>query len=486
MNTHYITNTARILGLLLMPFSVTMLPPIFVALWYKENTILSFGFAIFAAFLLGLILWFPCRKEQREIQAREAFLIVTLLWIVLILTGAFPFVFSEMPSISYIDAMFETVSGLTTTGATVLSNLDMMPRSILYYRQQLQLIGGVGMIVLGIAILPMLGIGGMQLFRAEMSGPFKEDKLTPRITQTAKTLWLIYAGLVLICAFSYWAAGMSVFDAIGYSFSTISTGGFGTHDEDFNYFKNPALELLCVIFMLIGSINFSLHFAAIRRHSVRHYWQDPECQMFLKIWIIIIFLVASLLLYYHTIGHMGPTLIKSIFQVTTFFTTTGFFNTDSSDWPIVISMLLMFLCLVGGCAGSTTGGIKMIRFLILKKQGTREIKRLIHPRGYYIIKLGHTQLQPRTVDAILGFFYIFVAAFVILLLVLIGLGMQPLSAFTALTASISNTGLSLGNSLESFKNLSDPVKVVISVTMLAGRLEFFTLIVLLTPNYWRY
>lgn len=486
MNIKTVMNTSRILGFLLMPFSATMLPPLFVALWYHENTIMPFYAATTTTLALGFLLWFPFRHHKHEIQAREAFLIVVLLWLGLTITGAFPFAFSENPHMDFIDAAFETISGLTTTGATVLARLDTLPRSILYYRQQLQFVGGGGIIVLSIAILPMLGVGGMQLFRAEMGGPFKEDKLTPRITQTAKTLWFIYVGLTVLCALSYWAAGMNLFDAIGYSFSTISTGGFGTHDESFDNFQNPLLESICVVFMLLGAVNFSLHFAALRRGNLLHYWQDPEFKTYLKFWFWMVVLVGSTLFYFHVFERAETTITKTLFQVTTFMTTTGFFSAHFEHWPTFVPVLLVFLGLLGGCAGSTAGGIKMIRLLILKKQGARETERLIHPSGHYIIKLGHSRLQDRTLDAILGFFCVFVAIFVILLLVLIGMGLDPLTAFASLAASISNTGIGLSNPADSFKSYSDPIKIVISIAMLAGRLELFTLLVLLTPHYWRY
>ncbi len=486
MNINYLINASRVLGLLLMPFSITMLPPILIAIWYHENTVLYFFFATLATLSLGISLWFPFRNCHREIQPREAFLIVTLLWFVLALTGAFPFAFSENPHISYIDAIFETISGLTTTGATVLSDLDNIPRSILYYRQQLQFIGGGGVIVLSIAILPMLGIGGMQLFRAEIAGPFKEDKLTPRITQTAKTLWFIYVGLVVLCALSYWFLGMSLFDSICYSFSTISTGGFGTHNENFGFFQNPMLEWVCVIFMLMGAINFSLHFSVFRRKSILHYLQDPECKMFLIFLLGTTFIIVFTLLYYHVFKSVTTSITQTLFHVTSFLTTTGFTSSDFSDWPTFTPMLLMFVCLIGGCAGSTSGGIKMIRLIILRKQGSREVKRLIHPNGHYVIKLGNSRLQYRTLDAIVGFFCVFVATFIVLLLVLLGLGLDPQTAFSSLTASISNTGLKFGAQPDLFKYFDDSVKIIISIAMLAGRLELFTLLVLLAPNYWRY
>lgn len=486
LNIYYFINTCRILGLLLMPFSITMLPPILVAIWYKENTIVGFSLATLTTVLLGFMLWIPFKNHHRDVQPREAFLIVALLWIGLSLTGALPFAFSENPHMSYIDAIFETVSGLSTTGATVLANLDAMPRSLLYYRQQLQFIGGGGVIVLSIAILPMLSVGGMQLFRAEIPGPFKEEKLTPRITETAKTLWFIYAGLTIICALCYWAGGMNLFDAIGYSFSTVSTGGFGTHDDNFSYFNNPVLESFGVIFMLLGAINFSLHFSMMHRKNLLTYWQDPECRAYIMGLIYMTLLIGGVLCYYHVFEQINTTIIKTLFQVTSFFSTTGYVSAQFSDWPTFIPYLLLLLGVIGGCAGSTAGGIKMIRFLILKKQGAREIQRLIHPSGHYLIKLGYSRLHYKTLDAILGFFCIFAVIFMALLLLLLGMGLEPLTAFSALMASISNTGLQLNSDPEVFHRFSDPTKLVLCLAMLAGRLELFTLLVLFTPNYWRY
>lgn len=469
-----------------MPFSATMLPPILVALWYKEDTAFDFLFATVSTLLLGFLLWLPFRKIRRDIQSREAFLIVTLLWLVLTFIGALPFLVSTSPEITLIDALYETISGLTTTGSTVLQGLDSMPRSLLYYRQQLQLIGGGGIIVLGVAILPMLGVGGMQLFRAEVSGPFKEDKLTPRVTQTSKALWLIYVGLVIICAFCYWLGGMEPFDAITHSYSTISTGGFSTHDKSFSYFNSPSLELMGTLFMILGAVNFSLHFSAIRRKSLLHYWQDPEFNIFLKMWFLVVVLIFSTLLYYKIYTQPNVSFFKSLFQTTSFFTTTGFFSTDYSLWPSFLPMLLIFVCLIGGCAESTAGGLKIIRFLVLKKQATREIKRLIHPNSHNVIKLGQSQLHYRTLDAIQGFFIIYVIFYIVLLLLLLAMGLDFLSAFSAVASAISNTGIGLGSVATDFQSLNESTKAVLCFAMIAGRLELFTVLVLLTPNYWRY
>lgn len=485
MNILHIINVFRILGLLLMPFSLSMIPPIFVALWYRENTTFAFLSATFLTLVFGFILWFPFRKDSRDIQARDGFLIVTLLWVVLSITGTLPFTLAENPHISYIDAFFETISGLTTTGATVLSNLENLPRSILYYRQQLQLIGGGGIILIGIAILPMLGVGGMQLFRAEMTGPFKEEKLTPRVAQTAKMLWMIYVGLTILCALSFWAAGMSLFDAIGHSFSTISTGGFSTHDMSFEYFKSPTLKYLAIFFMMLGAINFSLHFIAVRNGTLKQYWQNTEFKTYLYFWLIISTGVIVFLLYHHSFADTHHTILNGLFQVTSCLTTTGFFITNINYLPTFLPILLILLSLLGGCAGSTAGGLKMIRVIILKMQSAREIQRLIHPNGHYVIKLKDSILHHRVLDSVLGFFYIFVSVFVLFLLLFLATGLDFLTAFSTLAASISNGGLGLGLVSEHFKTLNEPAKVISSFAMLIGRLELFTVLVLFMPSYWR-
>ncbi len=482
----YITNIFRILGLLLVLFSLTLLPPALVAIVLQEiSSFYVFLLSAFSSLVIGFILWFSSRHSQREVRSREGFLIVTLIWLVLAVVSALPFAFSENPNLSFIDALFESISGLTTTGATVLTKLDSMPRAILYYRQQLQFIGGGGIILLGIAILPLLGVGGMQLFRAEMPGPFKEDKLTPRIAQTAKTLWLIYVGLVVICALSYWVAGMTFFDAIGHSFSTISTGGFSTHDNNIAFYRQPAIQLLGIIFMILGAVNFSLHYIAIRGKSLQHYWHDLECRAFLYVLFIITIIVAAALLLYKYYSNTETALLETLFHVVSFCTTTGFYSVNYSVWPTFVPTLLILICLIGGCAGSTAGGFKMIRALIIYKQWNKEIHRLIHPNGHYVIKLGFNRLNYRTLDAVWGFFGIFVAVFALFLVLLMATGLDFLTAFSGLSACISSTGLGLGGISDHFQSLNDSAKVLLSIAMLVGRLEFFTILVLLTPSYWK-
>jgi len=485
MNTAHLSNALRILGLLLMPFSLSMLTPLLVAWWYHENTFSVFLGSTLITFFLGLFIWFPFRHTIRELYARDGFLIVFLLWCALSIMGSLPFLISNHPNILVIDAIFETVSALTTTGASVFTNLDGLPRSLLYYRQQLQFIGGGGIILLGIAIYPMLGVGGMQLFRAEMAGSFKEEKLTPRIAETAKTLWLIYVGLVALCAFSFWLGGMDLFDAIGHSFGTISTGGFSTRDANFGFFHSPLLDVFAIIFMIAGAANFSLHFIALQRGGLQQYWQDPEFKAYIMTLLIGTTLVSVTLFYYHTYQNTGTTLLKSLFHVTSLMTTTGYTTSNLSNWPTFTPFLLMFISIIGGCSGSTTGGIKMVRLLILRKHSVREILRLIHPKGHYVIKLGNSVLHHRTLEAILGFFYLYVITFVILLLALLATDLDFLSAFSGLVTTLSNSGIGLGRVYDNFQSIDTSAKTIMCFAMFAGRLEFFSLLVLLAPAYWR-
>ncbi|MDH3643054.1 MAG: potassium transporter, partial [Gammaproteobacteria bacterium] len=250
----------RILGILLMLFSSTMLPPVLVSLVFDDSAGLAFVYGFGVTLAAGLLIWLPVRRDTRELRLRDGFLVVAAFWVVLGSFGAAPLLFSEQPSLSLTDAVFEAISGLTTTGATILSGLDDLPPSILYYRQQLQWLGGMGIIVLAVAVLPMLGVGGMQLYRAETPGPVKDTKLTPRITETAKALWYVYLGLTVVCGAAYWAAGMNVFDAICHSFSTVAIGGFSTHDASIGFFASPAIDMIAVVFMLLAGANFSLHF----------------------------------------------------------------------------------------------------------------------------------------------------------------------------------------------------------------------------------
>ena len=362
--------------------------------------------------------------------------------------------------------------------------MDSLPHSILFYRQQLQWLGGMGIIVLAVAILPVLGIGGMQLYRAEIPGPVKDTKLTPRIAETAKSLWAIYLAITIVCSLSYWFAGMSIFDAISHAFSTVSTGGFSTHDASFAYFNSPLIEMVSVIFMMLSGINFSLHYTALRRTNLIIYLHDPEMRAYLLIMVSAVVLVCTHLLLKGMGYTLGETVHHGIFQVVSFMTTTGFTTSEFYQWPSFMPVLLIFIGFIGGCAGSTAGGLKVIRVMLLHKQGIREIMRLIHPSAWIPVKIGKKPQSYRVIDAVWGFFALYVVSFVIIMLLMMEAGLDQISAFSAVAACINNVGPGLGTVAMSFSTVSDPVKWLGCFAMLLGRLEIFTLLVLLTPAYW--
>jgi len=443
-----------------------------------------FSNAFLITLVSGLVSWLPVRKQQRELRLRDGFVVVVMFWTVLSITGSLPFLLSEQPHLSLVDAVFESVSGLTTTGATVITHLDGLPPSILYYRQQLQWLGGMGIIVLAVAVLPMLGIGGMQLYRAETPGPIKDSKLTPRIKETAKALWYIYLGLTLTCAMGYWLAGMSVFDAIGHAYSTVAIGGFSTHDASIGYFNSTAIELVAVVFMLVSGMNFALHFLALREKSLAGYWRDSELKFYLLLLGMVI-LITVLGLYLHGTAPQEA-LISGLFQAVSIGTTTGFLTAEYFNWPAFIAILLLFSSFVGGCAGSTGGGIKVIRILLLIKQGVREINRLIHPNAQIPVRIGDKTVPSRVVEAVWGFFALYVGSFTVLYLLLAATGLDLMTAFSAVAACINNLGPGLSGVGLNYADLPDVAKWLLCFAMLLGRLEIFTLLVLLTPAFWRH
>jgi trk system potassium uptake protein TrkH len=475
----------RILGLLLMVFSLTMLPPVGVSLYYGDGSHMSFVAAAAWLIAVGGIIWWPARRDRRDLRLRDGFMVVTLFWTVLGLAGALPLYISPQPYIGATDAIFEAVSGLTTTGATVLTGLDALPRSILYYRQQLQWLGGMGIVILAVALLPMLGVGGMSLYRAEMPGPVKDAKLTPRITQTARMLWVVYVTITAACAGAYWLAGMGPFDAIGHAFATVAIGGFSHYDASLGQFDSRAIELVAVFFMLVGAMNFGLHFVAWRNGRFSVYWRDPECQAFLR---LMAGLSAVTLVYLLLAGDYDDTLqlaADGVFQAVSVATTTGFTTSHFHHWPAGLPVLLLFASFIGGCAGSTAGGLKVVRCLLLVKQGRREIVRLVHPAAEIPVQLGGRAVPLRVVDAVWGFFAVYVGVFTVLMMALMATGVDQVTAFSAIAATLNNLGPGLGEVANSYGALSAVGKWICVFAMLLGRLEIFTLLLLFTVTFWR-
>ena len=480
------TVVQRILGLLLMMFSLTMLPPIAISLIFDDGAWMSFveGFAL--TLLAGLVCWGPVHKSKRDLRLRDGFLVVAAFWTVLGTFGAAPLYFDPSVSLSLTDAIFESMSGLTTTGATILTGLDSLPQSILYYRQQLQWLGGMGIIVLAVAVLPMLGVGGMQLYRAETPGPVKDTKLTPRITETAKALWYVYLAFTTACGASYMAAGMGWFDALCHAFSTVAIGGFSTHDLSIGYYNSTSIDIVAIIFMFAAGVNFSLHFFAWRNVTVSHYWQDPEFKAYTAILVVLSLIVVAVLFQNYYYDSAGKNIVDGIFQAVSIATTTGFTTANFSVWPAGLPVLLIFASFIGGSAGSTAGGIKVIRWLLIYKQGVREIVRLVHPSAEIPVKLGSRAVQYRVVDAVWGFFSVYVVVFSAMMVVLMYTGVDQITAFSAVAATLNNLGPGLGDVSGGFMTLPDTAKWVSIAGMLLGPLEIFTLLVLITPTFWRH
>ena len=473
----------RILGILLTLFSATLLPPLLISWYGEDGSASAFLYALLLVLSTGLLLAWPVYKVRKSLRLRDGFVVVVLFWSVLGVAGGLPLYFSDALTLTPMQAVFESISGLTTTGATAIVGLEALPLSILFYRQELQWLGGMGLIVLAVAILPMLGIGGMQLYRAEASGLQKDSKMTPRIAETAKALWYIYLALTIVCALSYFAAGMNAFDAITHAFSTVSIGGFSTHDASIGYFDSTTIEMIAVVFMLLSGVNFALHFMAVRKRSLRPYHDDAEFSAYLAL-LGSAALVAITYLYVSKVYSLGDAITHGLFQAVSIGTTTGFTTAEYFNWPGFLPVLLLFASFVGGCAGSTGGGMKVIRILLLFKQGQRELTRLVHPSAHIPVKIGGKRIGDRVVDRVWGFFAAYVALFCTMLLLLMASGLDQVSAFSAVAACLNNLGPGLGEVGANYTTLDTFPLMVLSLAMLLGRLEIFTLLVLFTPAFW--
>jgi trk system potassium uptake protein len=475
----------RILGQLLVLFSVTMLPPIAVALYFDDGNWRPFFQAFVALLTLGVLVWAPVRRRARELRLRDGFLIVALFWGVLGAAGAAPLLLSESLNISVTDAVFESVSGFTTTGAIIFPTLEALPKSVLYYRSQVEWLGGIGIVVLAVALLPMLGVGGMQLLRAETPGPVKDSKLTPRITETAKSLWIIYVALTLACIGAYSAAGMPLFDAVAHGLTTISTGGNSTHDASIGHYDNAVIEGVATLFMFLGGVNFSLHFLAWRHRGFANYIRDPEFRMYVRLLVVATLLYTAVLWFSNYANDPTRALRLALFQAVSMQTTSGFVTDDFTHWPGALPILLLFSAFIGGCAGSTSGGMKVVRWLLMWKQSQREVTQLVHPSAELPVKLGEKPIDMRIVQSVWGFFAAYVVLFSVLMLSLMAIGEDQVTAFAAIAACMTNVGTGLGEVATNFTSLSDAGKWICTAAMLLGRLEVFPLLVLISPTFWR-
>ena len=467
-----------------MFFSLAHILPGFLAYFLEETEyVYVFIFTGFITFLIGFLMSFFAKDREGDLRTKDGFIITIFFWTVLGVFGSIPFFLANIEDVNYIDALFESISGLTTTGATVFVGLDDMSRSLLFYRQFLQWLGGMGIIVLAVAVLPLLGVGGMQLYKAETPGPMKDAKLTPRITETAKALWFVYLTITIACASLYKFFGMSWFDAVCHAFSTISIGGFSTYDANFAHFEQTELRWTAVVFMVISGINFALHYIAWTKRRGLHYFYDSEVKLYLSI-LISTGLITYITLYLSS-ENSTYLFTDSIFQAVSIGTTTGYLTSNYSNWPLFVPIMLLTVAFIGACAGSTGGGIKVIRALILIRQGIGEITKLIHPNAVVSIKLGRKSLDPRVSESVWGFFSIYVAVFIVLLMFLLSQNNDFLTSFSAVGATLNNLGPGLGDVANNYKELNDASKLGLCLAMLLGRLEIFTLLLLFTPAFWR-
>jgi trk system potassium uptake protein len=475
----------RVFGVLLMGFALTMLVPLFFSWYWQDGATSAYDEAFLLTFGTGLGLWWTARNEKSDLKVRDGFLMVVMVWTMLPIYAGLPLILQL--GISFTDAYFEAVSGLTTTGATVLANLDKLPPSVNLWRGMMVWLGGMGLIVLAVAVLPLLGIGGRQLFKAETPGPMKDSQLTPRMAQTAKGLWLVYFAITVACMLGLKWAGMDWFDAVMHSFTTMGLGGFSSHDASFGYWDSPAIEAVTIFFMLLAGINFATHFLAVHGRSIQPYKHDPEVVWYLIVVIGSVVGIAIYLTVLEVYPDFGTALRFAAFNVVSIATTTGFANTDYYLWPAFAPLWMLFLCSFATSAGSTGGGVKMIRAIILFKQVYRELLRAMHPSAVLHIRLGGGAVPQNILFAVLAFGFIYMVTIASLTLLMSFSGLDSITAFSAVVASVNNTGPGLNQvgPATTFEVLTDFQTWVCTFAMLLGRLEIFTLLVVLTPAFWK-
>ncbi len=476
---------AKTIGLLLMVFSFAQVPPLIIDLIYSEGEYLSFIYSFALTVLGGLILWWPFKEVKKDFRLREGILIVVCFWIVLSLFGTLPFLITDsINSLSFSEAFFESMSGLTTTGATVLNQLDELPKSILFYRQQLQWLGGMGIIVLAVAVLPLLGVGGMELYHAESSGIAK-DRLTPKLRNTAIALWKIYVSLTVLCAVGYFLSGMSIFDAVSHSFSTVAIGGFSTHDGSIGYFNSATIETIAMFFMFLAGINFSLHFVAWNNRSLVDYIKDSEFKTYAMVLICSSIIVITVLSLNGQYESANETVRHSLFQTISIATTTGFTSQNYSSWPAAIPVFLIMMSFIGACVGSTGGGIKVVRILVMFRLGMKEIHKFIRPNAQVSVKLNKSSINEKALVSVLGFFSLYAISFFLILMLLMFAGLDQVTAYSATAATMNNLGPGLGDVAQNYSSVGEAAKWILSFSMLIGRLEVLTIIAIFHKAFWR-
>jgi trk system potassium uptake protein TrkH len=480
-----VLSVTNIMGRLLMVFSLTYLLPITCSFIYEDGTLLTFGYSMAACILAGLLLVGLTRHHRADLKPRDGFMLVSMAWTLTAAIATVPLLLHH--ELSFTDAFFETMSGLTTTGATVITGLDHLAPSINLWRHVLSWLGGLGIIVLAVAILPFLGVGGLQLMRAEVPGPIKDAKLTARIRDTATLLWTVYVSLTLVCILALRLAGMDWLDAICHAFSALSLCGFSTRDASLGAWDSPAIEAVLIVFMVLAAFNFATHYLVWRHRSLKPIWRDPEARGVLLVLLVSCVFCAGYLWFKQVYPGFWTALRFVGFNLISVATTSGFTTTDYALWPLFVPLWMLFLSSITCSSGSTGGGIKMIRTLILVRQSSREVSRMLHPNLAAPVTIGGAQVPNSVVFAVLGFIFVYFMSIVVLTFLLILDGLDFTSAFTAVIACINNTGPGLGvvGPASNYGVLTNYEVWVCSFAMLLGRLEVFSLLILFTPQFWR-
>lgn len=469
---------------LIVLYSLTMIPPMLVALCEKEQSLFSFALCFFIFFCGGLFIWLKTKIKDIQLKTRDGFIIIALFWLLFSLISTLPLWLNEQLNMRFVDALFEGVSGITTTGASVFHNVTDLPKSILYYRAQLNFVGGLGVIVLAVAVLPLLGIGGMKLYQSEMPGPFKEEKLTPRLASTARNLWFTYILLGSLCIIAFKIAGMSFFDALCHGLSTVSLGGFSTYSESIGYFNSVKIEFVAGLFSLLSAVNFTLYFASLAKFSLRPLLTNPEFRFFITVALLVIGLI-TFETWRSNMYSFPDAFIHSFFLTSSMITDNGLATADYAQWPQHIIVLLLFSSFFGGCVGSTCGGIKAIRFLILYKQSRQEIHQLIHPKSVSSVRVGDSIITSRLLNSVWSFFFLYTLCACFFIWCLSMMGYDLITAFATVAACLNNMGLGFGETVAGFGEITDSAKYLMCLAMLLGRLEIYTLLVLLSASFWR-
>lgn len=474
------------LGLMLVLFSATFLLPIITSIIFHDGTVEMFGWSMLLTMMAGAVLWFFTRKNKSELSIRHGYLLVVAMWTAIPAFATLPLLMT-LKGLSFTDAYFETMSGLTTSGGTVLVGLDTLPQAINLWRHELVWLGGMGIIVLVVAIMPLLGIGGRQLYKAETPGPMKDSTLTPRITETARSLWLVYLGITLACIASLKLAGMTWFDAVCHAFSAMGLGGFSTHDASIEYFHSPLIEGVMIVFMLLAVINFATHFLVLRERNLRVYLNDVEGKTSILLLLFSSVLIALLLWNMQVYDNFWTSLRYATFNLVSVATSAGYASTDFSQWPVFAPLWMLFLSCIGASSGSTGGGIKMIRTMILFRQATREFTKLLHPAVINPMKIGSSVIPNNIVFSVLAFIFLYFMCVLILVFAMLLSGLDFMTAFTAVIASINNEGPGLGQvgPASNFQGLSDFQTWICTLAMLIGRLEIITFLIIFTPGFWK-